>query len=124
MKEDGPPAKVTYTVSANGNVVTETLFPGTEHEMLTLYYLEGNELHATHYCAMGNRPHFKLDPAASKPGELVFAFDGGSGFDAAKDPHVHSGVIRLQGDRLDNDWAFWKGGKQAGDFRVLLKRAG
>jgi hypothetical protein len=120
MKEDGPPAKVVYTVSANGNVVTETLFPGTEHEMLTLYYLEGNDLRATHYCAMGNRPQFKLDPAASKPGELVFAFAGG--LDPAKDGHVHAGTIRLQGDRLDNDWAVWSGGKQVGDNKFLLKR--
>lgn len=123
MKADGPPATVTYTLSANGTVVTETLFPGTEHEMLTLYFLAGDELRATHYCAMGNQPVFRFDPAASKPDELVFAFAGGTGFDPAKDAHVHSGVVGIKGDRLENDWAFWSGGKQAGDHRFFLQRA-
>lgn len=102
---------------------TETLFPGTDHEMLTLYFLAGGELRATHYCAMGNQPLFRFDPAASKPDELVFAFAGGTGFDPAKDQHVHNGVIGLKGDRLENDWAFWNGGKQEGDHRFFLQRA-
>ncbi|HEX3530549.1 MAG TPA: hypothetical protein VH988_26095 [Thermoanaerobaculia bacterium] len=122
LQEGTPPVKVVYAVSANGNVVVETLFQGTPHEMMTLYYLEGGELWGAHYCAAGNRPQFKLDTAASKPGEFVFAFNGGTGFDAAKDSHIHSGTITLKGDGLDNDWTSWAGGKQTGDHRFVLKR--
>lgn len=122
MKEDGPPARVVYSIASNGNVVMEDLFPGSEHEMLTLYYLEGDQLHATHYCAIGNRPHFKLDTFASQPGDLVFAFDGGTGFDPAKDAHIHNGRIHRQGERLQNDWAMWTGGKATGTNQVFLTR--
>jgi hypothetical protein len=122
LQEGTSPIKVVYAVSGNGTVIVETLFQGTSHEMMTLYYLEGSELRGAHYCAAGNRPQFKLDTAASKPGEFVFAFAGGSGFDPAKDVHIHSGTIKLNGDGLDNDWTAWAGGKQTGDHRFVLKR--
>ena len=79
----GMATPVNYKVSANGTVVMETLFAGTPHEMLTLYYLAGNDLVATHYCAGANQPHFKLDTAKSTPDDLVFAFDGGTNLDTA-----------------------------------------
>ena len=45
-----------YGVTAAGTAVMEALFPETDHEMLTVYHLEGNDLVLTHYCAMGNQP--------------------------------------------------------------------
>jgi hypothetical protein len=123
MNVDGPPVRVVYSVASNGNVVMEDLFPGSTHEMITMYYLEGDQLHATHYCALGNRPQFKLDTAASQPGDLVFAFDGGGGFDPVKDMHIHSGRIHQQGERLQNDWVLWAGGKAAGTNQFFLTRA-
>ena len=64
VTEDGPPATVVYSVTAAGTAVTEALFPGTSHEMLTVYHLEGDDLVLTHYCAMGNQPRMKLARAA------------------------------------------------------------
>lgn len=122
VKPDGPPARVVYSVASNGNVVMEDLFPGTDHEMLTLYYLEGGDLLASHYCAIGNRPQFKLDTVASQPDDLVFAFNGGTGFDPVKDAHVHSGRIHFQDGRLQNDWAQWAGGKETASHRFFLTR--
>ena len=121
----GVPANVTYRRASNGTVVTETLFPGTDHEMMTLYFLQGNDLVATHYCAMGNQPHFKLDLAKSTPTELVFAFDGGTNFDLAKDGHVHDGKIGFTADgKLDNAWTFYAGGEKKGqnDFHLTRKK--
>jgi len=39
---------VTYKVTAGGSAVLETLFGGTDHEMVTLYYMEGDDLALTH----------------------------------------------------------------------------
>jgi hypothetical protein len=121
---EGFPAPVIYKVSANGNVVMETLFPGTPHEMITMYHLAGDNLVATHYCSAGNQPHFKLDAEKSTPTELVFAFDGGTNFDPAKDGHIHEGKIGFAGDgKLENLWTFYAGGKQAEskDFHLTRK---
>src|SRR5438309_5279140 len=40
---------VSYKVTAGGSAVLETLFGGSDHEMVTLYYLEGGDLAMTHY---------------------------------------------------------------------------
>src|SRR5438045_535449 len=101
--KDNAPATVTYRISANGHVVTEVLFPDTDHEMMTLYYMQGSDVLATHYCAMGNRPQFKLDTGKSSLKELVFAFDGGNGFDSGKDNHLPVATLRCNGrDKSDS----------------------
>jgi hypothetical protein len=127
--QENIPATVTYRISSNGHVVTEVLFPGTDHEMMTLYYLQGTDLLATHYCAIGNRPQFKLDLAKSTLKELVFAFDGGNGFNPAKDNHIHNGKIAFTGDgKIDAFWSLYYGGEQHSveDFhltKVAAKKA-
>src|SRR6516165_1621351 len=48
-------------VTSAGSAVLETLFPGTDHEMVTLYHLDGAELILTHYCMMGNQPRMRAE---------------------------------------------------------------
>ncbi len=121
--DKGFPAVVTYRVASGGNVVMETLFPGSDHEMISMYHLKGTELVMTHYCAMGNQPRMKLDLGKSNTGELHFAFNGGENFDPAKDPHIHSGVIRVKDNgSLEADWSAWAGGKETGQNRFVLTR--
>ena len=95
--QPGQAATVTYRVASGGSVVEETLFPGTPHEMISMYHVVDGELVLTHYCAMANQPRMRLDRKASTPDRLVFAFDGGTNFDPAKDTHVHSGVVEWKG---------------------------
>ena len=124
VTENGPPATVVYSVTAAGTAVTEALFPGTSHEMLTVYHLEGDDLVLTHYCAMGNQPRMKLaGSAGSDPVELRFDFVGGTNLDPARDAHMHSGRLTLRGaDRLEAEWAVSEKGKQTGANRFYLDR--
>jgi len=117
------PATVTYRLASNGSVVMETLMPGTPHEMLSMYHLDGAELVMTHYCAGGNQPRMKLDTAASTKDELKFAFVGGTNLDPAKDSHIHAGALKFEGAGLISDWTFWAGGKEQGHNVFNLKRA-
>ncbi|HEV7508489.1 MAG TPA: hypothetical protein VGS07_26650 [Thermoanaerobaculia bacterium] len=120
---DNAPATVTYRITANGHVVTEVLFAGTDHEMMTLYYIQGSDLLATHYCSMGNRPQFKLDSGKSSLKELVFNFDGGNGFDPGKDGHVHDAKLDFNGrDKFDASWSFYSGGEKRGSNDFHLTR--
>jgi hypothetical protein len=120
--QPGEPATVTYRVASGGSVVEETLFPGTPHEMISMYHLVDGELVLTHYCAMANQPRMRLDRGASTPDRLVFAFDGGTNFDPAKDTHIHSGVVEWKGATLHASWAVHSGGKEAGQNRLVLSR--
>jgi hypothetical protein len=120
--QPGAPATVVYRVASGGSVVEETLFPGTPHEMISMYHLADGGLLMTHYCSMANQPRMKLDLAASTPDRLVFAFDGGTNFDPAKDTHVHSGILEWTGDAVNADWAVWSGGREAGHNVFALHR--
>jgi len=114
--------RVVYRVASGGSVVQETQFPGSPHEMISMYHLADGQLVLTHYCAMGNQPKMKLDTKASTAERLVFAFDGGTNFDPAKDGHVHSGVLEWKGAGLNADWSSWAGGREQGHILFVLSR--
>ena len=120
--KQGPAAVVSYHLTANGNTLMETLFPGSDHEMISMYYLDGKDLMLTHYCTMGNQPKMKL--AQSKPDALTFDFAGGTNLDAKKDVHIHSGkIIFLGDDHLEAEWTVFQGDKQVGANRFFLTRS-
>lgn len=106
MTSDGPPASVSYRLTAGGTAVMETLFGGTEHEMLTVYALNGDDVVATHFCGAGNQPVMKLDRSQSTPDRLVFSFVSVGGEHAKDHPHVHNGFIHFAGnDEMDATWS-------------------
>ena len=45
-----------FALSSNGSVVREIMFPGSQSEMTNLYHMDGTDIVATHYCAIGNQP--------------------------------------------------------------------
>lgn len=105
MTPDGPPASVSYRLTAGGTAVMETLFGGTEHEMLTIYTLNGNDVVATHFCGADNQPVMKLDKTQSTPDRLVFSFVSVGGDHAKDHPHVHGGFIHfISNDQLEATW--------------------
>src|SRR5688500_8418749 len=106
-------ATIEYRLVSGGTVVMETLFPGTSHEMISMYYLDGGNLLLTHFCSAGNQPQMTYDRKRSTPREFVFKFDGGRGFVAREDLHIHNGWIRfLDENRLEEGWTAWEHGKQ------------
>ena len=119
---DGPASVVEYRVTAAGKTVVEVMFPGSEYEMVSVYYMDGDQLVAKHFCAMGNQPEMELDGKASSEKELHFAFTGGTNMDPANDTHMHGGRIAFVGDRLENEWMVFVSGKQEGANRFYLSR--
>lgn len=121
-RETGRPVKVVYKQTSNGSIVTETLFAGTDHEMLTVYYLDHEQLVLVHYCAMGNQPRMALSKNSTAD-RLVFDFAGGSNLDPSKDTHMHTAGIRFESkDSVRGDWESYKDGKSAGTHTFFLKR--
>ncbi len=121
-KDKGPAGSVIYKVTANGKVVLETLFPGTEHEMVTTYYLKGDQLMLTHYCASGNHPMMALDKQSTK-NLLSFTFAGAVNFEPEKDTHMHNARMKLvDNDHLESEWDHYQNGKNAGPAKFFLTR--
>jgi hypothetical protein len=110
-----------YKVTSAGSAVHETIFPGSDHEMVSVYYKNGSDLEMTHYCALGNQPKVRLDPASPK-GRLDFKFAGGSNLDPAKDMHMHEGSLTVvDDDHIEWTWQGWQGGKPAEGHKMTMK---
>jgi hypothetical protein len=109
-----------YAVTGGGSAVVETVFPGTEHEMVTVYHADGRDLVLTHYC-MGNQPRMRARDA--KGPRFDFAFDGGTNIDAARDRHMHSAWLEILGDdEIRSEWTETAGSKTAFVAKTHLVR--
>ncbi|HUP25304.1 MAG TPA: hypothetical protein VNB06_20500 [Thermoanaerobaculia bacterium] len=109
-------------VIAGGKTVVAREFPGTDHEMTTLYYLRDGELVGQHYCMLGNQPRYRHQPTADAS-EVRFVFDGGDNLDPARDAHAHEGYLRLRADgTLESTWSFWKDGGESGTESFVMRR--
>jgi hypothetical protein len=112
---------VVWRVTSGGHAAMETIDPGTPHEMVTLYHLDGGKLVLTHYCAAGNQPTMRA-VRSSGPDAIAFDFVRGSNMKPG-DMHMHAARISFVGpDRLDTEWTSWQGGKPAGKMRFELTR--
>ncbi len=110
----GPADKVlvTYRTSGSGSAVVETLFPGEDHEMVTVYHKDGPDLVLTHYCGLGNQPRMRATTV--RDNVLEFQFDGGLNIDPAKDTHMHSARLEfVSRTELRSRWVSWEGGRVA-----------
>lgn len=105
-----PDTNVSYTVTAGGSAVEELLFPGTAHEMRTLYVRDGDDVVLVHFCASGHHPKMRARDTGGD--RVVFDFDGAINFDPTKAGHMHDASFTFQGpDELSTRWQFWDGGK-------------
>jgi hypothetical protein len=100
-----------YAVTAAGSAVVETVFPGSPHEMVTVYHADGPDLVLTHYCMEGNQPRMRAtNPKGSS--RFTFEFDGGTGINPKKDRHMNSATIEFVGpDELSTVWTEIEAGK-------------
>lgn len=114
-------AVVTFKVTGAGSAVVETIGPGTEHEMVTVYHLDGERLMLTHYCAAGNQPTMRAVKSGAAD-TIAFDFVRGSNMKPG-DMHMHSARLQLPDeDHLVGDWTSWQGGKPASTMRFELAR--
>jgi hypothetical protein len=113
-----------FRVTAGGSTVEETLFPGTPHEMITMYHLDGGQLVLTHYCAAQNQPRMVArSGAADRDAKTIrFDFAGLGNGDPTRDGHMHEAEITIDGNSLKTAWTFYQDGKPAEVARFDLKR--
>ena len=107
---DGP--VMIYELAANGSAVVERLFPGMEKEMVTMYYMDGDRLMLTHYCALGNQP--SMVATGGDEALIEFDFNGASNLGSPDETHMHQHTVAFLGpDRVDASWVLWDGGSEA-----------
>ena len=113
--EDGPMSKrgdvvARYALTAAGTALVETVFPGTEHEMVTVYHADGPDVVLTHFCMEGNQPRMRA--RAARGPRYDFAYDGGTNIDRNRDRHMHSAWLEFVGaDEIRSQWTEHADGK-------------
>ena len=107
--------------TAGGSAVTETLFPGTDMEMVSVYTVDGPDLVMTHYCVIGNQPKLKADPKSAS-NKIEWVFVGGSNLDVKKDRHMHGGSLTIvDKDHIEFNGIGWVDGKPAEEMCGVMK---
>ena len=51
---------VEYHLTSAGTALVEQIFPGTEHEMMSVYHVDSDKVIMTYYCAFGNQPRMRM----------------------------------------------------------------
>ncbi len=123
-KEENLKGKVIsrYRTTSGGSAVVETVFPGDEMEMVTVYTADGDQVALTHYCHLGNQPRMRSKNGDNKD-ELFFEFAGGGNLNPAKDTHMHDCHIRfVDADHIQGEWELYMDGKPAGKHAFDLIR--
>ena len=110
-----------YRVTSGGSAVVETLFPGTPHEMVSVYH-DGRDgkLTMTHYCMLGNQPELVLVGSSDQQLELSLA--PGSPIPPAEQ-HMHALTIAwTDSDHLTQAWTCHKDGTADSSVTIRLSR--
>lgn len=113
---------VSFKVTAAGSSIVETYNAGLPSEMVSIYHMDGKQLLLTHYCALKNAPVMKFEKS-DKPGEIKFAFHGGTNFDPKVDAHVHEGALEIKDkNTVESNFVAFANGKPQPIGRAILKR--
>lgn len=102
---------ISYRVTAGGTAVLETIFPGTDDEMISVYYEDNGHLVLTHYCMLGNQPRMAAK-AGTKDGIIEFEFTGCGNLPDPNAPHMHESKMTIVDDRnFETSCGLFVGGK-------------
>jgi hypothetical protein len=112
---------VQYRLLAGGTVLEERSFPGTPHEMVTMFYDKDGKLALTHYCIMGNRPAMVLNSSDAKT--IKFEFDKNCGINTSKESHMHALKLTFEdANTLTASCRAFVDGKELPENPTTLKR--
>ena len=112
-----------YAVSAGGTAVVETVFPGSTHEMVTVYHLDGPDLVLTHYCMEGNQPRMRAKDGGRHTARLRLRRRH-QHRPQARPPHELGVAGAVGPDEIRNEWTEIAEGKPVFVAKSHLVRKG
>ena len=109
-------ATLDLELTSGGTAVIERVHlteQGKPVEMITLYYLDGEQLKLTHYCIAGNQPTMRGNYTPDTK-TLTFEFEGATNLKSPNDGHMHHAVYTfIDNDHFKTTWTFRKDQKDA-----------
>jgi len=112
-----------YSLTAGESAILEIAFPGTEHEMVTLYHLDGDDLILKHYCVMNNQPEMKVEKSDNLNNFTFKCTGHGTNMKSENDTHMHQGeIIFTDRNHVNSTWQLSSKGKIINTFNLTLVR--
>ena len=115
-KSNTDKATLDLEVTSGGTAVIERAHvteAGKTVEMITLYYLDGDQLKLTHYCMAGNQPTMHATYAPDTK-TVTFEFESATNLKSPNDGHMHHAVYTfIDNDHFKTTWTFRKDQKDA-----------
>lgn len=110
---DGKTIQASYQLTSGGTSLLETITPGQEPSMTTLYHVDGHHLMLTHYCSLGNQPRMIADIPKGQVKTLRFAYLDATNLESPTDPHMHKVNFAFQDhDHFTQEWVLSKDGNE------------
>jgi hypothetical protein len=121
---DGSPATVSYRVTGKGSALVETLRIANANagnpEMTTTYYVDGDRLMMTHFCAAGNQPRMRSAGLSADGKSIAFAFQDATNLPSPDAGHMRALTVTLvDADHFTQQWTWHEKGKE--DMKDLFK---
>jgi hypothetical protein len=116
---DGKQNELVFKKMAGGSMLAETMFPGSKHEMLNTYHMDGDTLMVTHYCAQGVQPRMKLVSAENG----VFKFEFMDCTNLKPGTGRMGGLeLTINGEQLIEKWLYLKDGQVVSEMTFELTK--
>jgi hypothetical protein len=99
------PTHITIRMTGDGSAVMHWIDADTPHEMVTMFYMDKENLLATHYCSAHNQPRFRAVPsAAANP--VVFEFTDGTNIRPGDGYMSRVVVTVVDPNHHDEEWGY------------------
>ncbi len=109
---DGRTVRASFQVISAGASVLQTEQVSGRKETTTVYYVDGDQLMATHYCSVKNQPRFRTT-RLEDPNQLTFSFMDVTNLGSPTHGHVRGAVITFQdNDHHSQAWTWRENGKE------------
>jgi hypothetical protein len=104
----------TERVIAGGSVLMEVSYGAHPDDwMATMYYMDGDRLMLTHYCAAKNQPRLVAIGFTDELKTLTFAFVDGTNIPTRDKGHMDKVQIKLTDkDHFSSRWTWYQDGKE------------
>jgi hypothetical protein len=104
-------ATLNLELTSGGTAVIEKFHmveQGKSVEMITLYYLDGDQLKLTHYCMAGNQPTM-TGTYDARTKTVKFDFVSATNLKSPNEGHMHNAVYTfIDNDHFKTSWTFEK----------------
>jgi len=105
------PTTTSFRLVSDSSVLMNVLGPGTPHEMVTMFHMDGSDLLATHYCAAHNQPRFRF-VSTPEPDVVAFEFKDATNLSSPTAPHmVGVKFTFIDPNHHFEDWTFLANGQ-------------